>query len=146
MSAVEAAARVRISGATGNFADDINGEYVVAGEAVNGAPAFQKECDADRWLCRGTDGAWSGQRTQHKGTDPCYAYTARAVQWPWMEGTQWIAYMSRGDDDGNELQADMRVEAVGNAVEEIARRQLPVAPLQPSNGCQFNALFQNLKR
>ena len=55
-----AVARVRISGAIGDDATKVNGEYVVVGERVNGAPAYQKQGDANQWLCNGPAGGGTG--------------------------------------------------------------------------------------
>ena len=107
-------ARVRIGGAFGDNATKVNGEYVVAGAQVNGAPAYQKQGDADQWLCRDLKWSWWVQDAASKGQAQGHAHTCGPAVVPW-EADEWrVLY------HGDFLSALVRVEVARTTVEEIA--------------------------
>ena len=66
---------VRITGATGTRAGDINGIYEPTEEMSGNATVYVKVNDHDKWLeYRAVSKRWGVKRTIDKGTDGCTAY------------------------------------------------------------------------
>ena len=77
----------------------LNGTYVAAGELVNGMQAYQKQDNADRWICRDAKGKWHNQSTTLKGQDGMhkdgFAYTTSPVKTPWAKETAWKVWTGK---------------------------------------------------
>jgi hypothetical protein len=97
MAQLNAVARVKISGATGSRADIVNGVFVLtSGTVENGAPAYQKEGDDDKWLARNTYGQWWVSTTESRGTEEGYCYSVEAGLANPCEASSWNVAL--GDD------------------------------------------------